>query len=278
MSRDGKMIHTNENQLYQLIDDTLPKAKRQEYLAHIRQCNICSEKLSSIIHFEEQMRSFLEVARKKCPNPIEIWELDRGLLDADRTAEIRQHLSYCFICALEQERASEVNDVWHPQSETASIAIPKGSRIGLSWTKVRELADDGEDLAKEILEKLRHTLALWAGLGVPTEQALFTLGPSESDAAQQNSWWKFEFPLEQGPMINKDGEFHATLFIGKPELQGRKVVCTLELVEGRMLNFEAEVRNGEAHFSADGLPSGNKDIRIPLKRLCFHLLSDTGNV
>ena len=111
------MKHIDEQQLLQLIEDTLPEAKKEECLIHLRTCDVCRENLASLIHFEKQMRSFLKAEREKCPDPMEIWELDQGLLETKRAEEIRQHLSYCSICAIEQELASEFAEMIEEQEE-----------------------------------------------------------------------------------------------------------------------------------------------------------------
>lgn len=102
------MSHLDENQLIKLIDGTLSEKRKQEYLEHIRECKLCSDNLISIINFEKQMRSFLKSEGEKCPDPLDIWSYEQGLLDAEKAEKIRHHLSYCPICKLELESASEI--------------------------------------------------------------------------------------------------------------------------------------------------------------------------
>jgi len=230
----------------------------------------------------------------------EVRELLPGLVSGELSVEqrgrVEGHILMCEECAVafgdEIAAAMEKADVIEVELPTVPELVPvpslypsfsaaKESKVGILWTKVKEFAEQGERWAQEKLQELsgllQGTMALWRPLWEPTMALVSvpTLGVKGVDASWQ-PLEEFAFEVEQEPVITKDGEFHLTLRTTAPELLGRKVICTLELVEGGLLSFEAKFENGHVRFVADGFPAGDADIPIPPERLRFYLAPYTG--
>jgi hypothetical protein len=215
-----------------------------------------------------------------------------GELSVEQRGRVEGHILMCEECAvafgdeiaaaMEREEAiEEVEFSLFPELVPLpplypSFSAAKEGKVGILWTKVKECAEQGERWAQEklqeLLDLLQSTMALWRPLWEPT-MALVpvpTLGVKGVDASWQ-PLEEFAFEVEQEPVITKDGEFHLMLCTTAPELQGRKVICTLELVEGGLLSFEATVEDELVCFTANGFPTGDADIPIPQERLRFYV-------
>lgn len=233
---------------------------------------------------------------------------DLETLDAEQRGRVRGHLERCEDCfsvLMEQVAQEELEAEDLPASllesargvVSAYVTAQRGV-LGLMWDKLTQLVAQGEEWAEEKLEEARRwlggTMVLWQM--EPTIDAAAALGPGalmpvmgakEIAALVVDVTWQpqgrvvpFEVKrVEEEPRITADGRFTCTLYTREAQWQGAQVVCTLLLVEGQRVSFESVVeadpsgQGGVVRFTAEGLPSGENEVPVPLYFVEFSIVA-----
>ena len=159
------------------------------------------------------------------------------------------------------------------------------------WEDVRQLAAQGKKWAKEQLAEaqrcLQGAMMLWqmpvmadAGLGqpllVPTVSAQGTAA-EVVDETWQPQGTVIPLEIKEGPAVTAEGRFLYTLHTPEAQWQGKRMLCTLLLVEGQRVSFESTVQpdpagqGGQVNFTAEGLPQGKK-VTIPTELVQLFLV------
>lgn len=165
----------DEKTLYELIDDELKEAVREEITQHLEQCKKCRETLNSLVESEKDMRQAWDEYRKTvCPSPEMLYEYEIGILGRKETKEIKTHLKSCHICELSLKAAAEV--------EEEIIKLEREHSREIFQKKTDELKTVVEGFIKERYpEVLSYFDAAWSVLkGVAVEHGIAGFGAGYS--------------------------------------------------------------------------------------------------
>jgi hypothetical protein len=217
-----------------------------------------------------------------------------GGLGAEQSGRILAHVLGCEECLdnFALAVAQHVADGVLPQPAVPRLPDLPGSRpapgqapgrLGLAWEELVQGAKRAKGKAREALEDasrwLRATLALWQlALTQPAGGVLGggTLGEEMVTARHvgedgQPTGVETMVRVERRPVITTRGEFCSAVSSTEQGLAGRRLTCTVRLVEGRAVRFETAVpsvppgQRWRATFRGNHLPVPPEDVLLPVE-------------
>jgi hypothetical protein len=241
-----------------LIAERLDAERRGRVRGHLLACEECSVAFAEALDGALASGSLPHPAVPPLPIPVSLLPPEAGL---SGFGEVRGGL-------------------WEAVKQWASAAAGtpldagraiqgQAAEIGRSFTKARARFAN-------LLRRLQGSYALWGldfgvtgpvmgpGLGGNTVHVQHLDERGHSSAQGMAS-------VEDGPKITPGGRFHLVVHSDDARWSGRRMICSLQLVEGDAVRFECDAqptlveKRWRADFVAEGLPAVDKDVAVPLE-------------